>query len=80
MIHFYEIKKQLHRKKSYLKQRKSGIFLLPNLLTTTGLFFAFYAIVSAMNGDFEIAATAVFISLLADVFDGRVARFNQYNQ
>lgn len=53
---------------------KPGIFLLPNLLTTAGLFFAFYSIVAAMNGKFELASMAVFIALIADAFDGRVAR------
>ena len=70
-------KKIHYRKKRSGTQSKPGIFLLPNLLTTTGLFFAFYAIVSAINGDFEIAAPAIFIALLADAFDGRVARLTQ---
>ncbi len=56
------------------KKRPRGIYLLPNLLTTAALFAAFYAIVVAMKGDFEIAAMAVFVSMVADGLDGRVAR------
>ncbi len=51
-----------------------GIYLLPNLLTTAALFAGFYAIVAAMKGYFEIAAIAIFIAMLADGLDGRVAR------
>ena len=51
-----------------------GIYLLPNLLTTAAFFAGFYAIVAAMKGYFEIAAIAIFIAMLADGLDGRVAR------
>lgn len=54
--------------------RRKGIYLLPNLLTTAGLFAGFYAIVSAMEGFYEIAAIAMFIAMIADTLDGRVAR------
>lgn len=51
-----------------------GIYLLPNLFTTAGLFAGFYAIVAAMKGNFEIACIAVFIAMITDALDGRVAR------
>lgn len=51
-----------------------GIYLLPNLLTTAGLFSGFFAIVSSMNGHFEHAAIAIFIAMIFDGLDGRVAR------
>jgi len=54
--------------------RKNGIYLLPNLLTTAALFAAFYSIVAAMKGLFDIAAMAIFVSMIADGLDGRVAR------
>ncbi len=50
------------------------IYLLPNLLTTAALFAGFYAIVAAMKGNFEVAAVAIFIAMLLDGMDGRVAR------
>lgn len=51
-----------------------GIYLLPNLFTTAALFSGFYAIVAAMKGYFDSAAMAVFVSMIADTLDGRVAR------
>jgi CDP-diacylglycerol--serine O-phosphatidyltransferase len=51
-----------------------GIYLLPNLLTTAGLFSGFYAVVSSMNGHFVNAALAIFIAMIFDGLDGRVAR------
>lgn len=54
--------------------RKRGIYLLPNLFTTGALFAGFYAIVQAMNNRFEFAAVAIFIAMVLDGLDGRVAR------
>jgi CDP-diacylglycerol--serine O-phosphatidyltransferase len=54
--------------------RKRGIYLLPNLFTTAALFAGFYAIVQAMNGRFEFAAVAIFVAMILDGLDGRVAR------
>ncbi|WP_028305365.1 CDP-diacylglycerol--serine O-phosphatidyltransferase [Oceanospirillum maris] len=56
------------------KVRRRGIYLLPNLFTTGALFSGFYAIVSAMNGVFDNAAIAIFVSMILDGLDGRVAR------
>ncbi|NRD72554.1 CDP-diacylglycerol--serine O-phosphatidyltransferase [Shewanella sp. VB17] len=54
--------------------RRKGIYLLPNLLTTAGLFSGFYAVIASMNGLFELASIAVFVAMLCDGLDGRVAR------
>ena len=54
--------------------RRRGIYLLPNLFTTAGLFAGFYAIVAAMSNNFESAAIAVFVAMIMDGVDGRVAR------
>lgn len=54
--------------------RRRGIYLLPNLFTTAALFAGFYAIVAAMHSRFEAAAVAIFIAMLLDGVDGRVAR------
>jgi CDP-diacylglycerol--serine O-phosphatidyltransferase len=53
---------------------RQGIFLLPNLFTTGALFAGFYAIIAAIKGQFEIAAIAIFLAMLLDGLDGRVAR------
>ena len=55
-------------------KRGRGIYLLPNLLTTAALFAGFYAVLAAMNGQFEKAAIAIFVAMLLDGLDGRVAR------
>ncbi|BFM10427.1 CDP-diacylglycerol--serine O-phosphatidyltransferase [Simiduia litorea] len=54
--------------------RHKGIYLLPNLFTTGALFSGFYAIIAGMNGNFEAAAIAIFVAMLLDGLDGRVAR------
>src|SRR5438105_7194997 len=56
------------------KKSQRGIYLLPNLLTTAALFAGFYSIVTAMKGHFETAAIAIFVAMIADGLDGRVAR------
>lgn len=53
---------------------RRGIYLLPNLLTTAGLFAGFYAVVASMQGHFENAAIAIFIAMIMDGLDGRMAR------
>jgi CDP-diacylglycerol--serine O-phosphatidyltransferase len=60
---------------SIVRYERKGIYILPNLFTTASLFAGFYAIVSAMSGNFEIAAIAIFISMVLDGLDGRVARW-----
>jgi CDP-diacylglycerol--serine O-phosphatidyltransferase len=54
--------------------RLRGIYLLPNLFTTAALFSGFYAVISGMHGKFEAAAIAIFIAMIFDGLDGRVAR------
>jgi CDP-diacylglycerol---serine O-phosphatidyltransferase len=53
---------------------RRGIYLLPNLLTTGALFAGFYAIIAAIDGNFERAGVAVFVAMVFDGLDGRVAR------
>jgi CDP-diacylglycerol--serine O-phosphatidyltransferase len=55
-------------------RRRRGIYLLPNLFTTAALFSGFYAIVAAIQGHFEVAAIAIFVGMILDGLDGRVAR------
>ena len=54
--------------------RRKGIYLLPNLLTTGGLFAGFYSIVASIDGNFQQAAWAIFVAMFLDGLDGRVAR------
>lgn len=57
-----------------LTENRSGFYLLPNLFTTAGLFSGFYAVVAALKGHFEIAAISIFIAMILDSADGRIAR------
>lgn len=54
--------------------RRKGIYLLPNLFTTGALFAGFYAIISAINANFEQAGLAIFFGQILDGMDGRIAR------
>ncbi len=56
------------------KPRPRGIYLLPNLFTSGGLFAGFYAVIAASQGRFSEACIAVFIAAILDGLDGRVAR------
>ena len=53
---------------------RRGVYLIPNLLTTSALFSGFYAIIASINGDFSKACIAIFVAQLLDGADGRVAR------
>ncbi|MDN3575783.1 CDP-diacylglycerol--serine O-phosphatidyltransferase [Chitinimonas viridis] len=57
-----------------LNLRRQSIYLLPNSFTLAALFAGFYAIVQAMNHRFEPAAVAIFVAMVLDGMDGRVAR------
>lgn len=59
------------------RRRRRGIYWLPNLFTTAALFAGFFAIVQAMNGRFELSALAIFVAMVFDGLDGRVARFTR---
>jgi CDP-diacylglycerol---serine O-phosphatidyltransferase len=57
-----------------MSARRRGIYLLPNLFTTSALFGGFYAIIAATNGRYEAAAIAMFVAMILDGMDGRIAR------
>ena len=57
-----------------VKTPPRGVYLLPNLFTTGALFSGFYAVIAGMNGQFEAAAIAIFVAMVFDGLDGRVAR------
>ena len=57
--------------------RRRGIYLLPNLFTLAALFAGFYAIVQAMNLNFDLASIAIMFAMVLDSLDGRVARLTK---
>ena len=66
------MKNEQNQEPSLIQSR--GIYLLPNLFTTAALFAGFYSVVAAMKGIFDVAAIAIFVAMVADTLDGRVAR------
>jgi len=57
------------------KTGRKGIYVLPNLFTSASLFGGFYAIIAAIQTNYEIAAVAILVSCLFDALDGKIARF-----
>lgn len=57
-----------------MSNRRRGIYLLPNLFTTGALFAGFYSIIASINQQFEMAAIAIFVAMVLDGMDGRIAR------
>jgi CDP-diacylglycerol--serine O-phosphatidyltransferase len=57
-----------------LPESKTGFYFLPNIITTAALFAGFYAVVAALKGSFEPAAVWIFIAMILDGADGRIAR------
>jgi CDP-diacylglycerol--serine O-phosphatidyltransferase len=53
---------------------RKGVYILPNLFTTAGLFSGFYSIIATLNHDYRLAAIMVLVAQLCDVLDGRIAR------
>ncbi|PID66484.1 MAG: CDP-diacylglycerol--serine O-phosphatidyltransferase [Gammaproteobacteria bacterium] len=56
------------------KKHKYGVYLWPNLVTTMALMFGFYSVLAAINDDFQRAAICIFVAMLLDGMDGRIAR------
>ncbi|MBI3303525.1 MAG: CDP-diacylglycerol--serine O-phosphatidyltransferase [Deltaproteobacteria bacterium] len=59
-----------------LRMRR-GVYLLPNLVTTGGLFCGFYAIIATLREEYLVAAIAVLVAQVFDALDGRVARMTK---
>ncbi len=56
------------------ERRRTGIYLLPSLLTTGNLFCGFFAMLLTVDGRYAEAAVAIFVAMIMDALDGRVAR------
>lgn len=73
-----EVKKRRFRKKRWRRLEEGeihiGAYIVPNLFTTGNLMSGFFGIVSSINGDFQLAAVAIFVSCVFDILDGKVAR------
>jgi len=68
------VRGRFRRRRRRRERRGRGFYLLPHLVTTTGLFFGFYAIVQAFTGDPDRAALGIVLASVCDALDGRLAR------
>jgi len=59
---------------SEVLKRPKGIYMLPNMITLAALFGGFYAVVMAMNDRYDLATIGIFVAMVLDSLDGRVAR------
>ncbi|MBI4764838.1 MAG: CDP-diacylglycerol--serine O-phosphatidyltransferase [Deltaproteobacteria bacterium] len=66
-----------NRRNKNREDRRRGIYVLPNLVTTGGLFCGFYAIIAAISGNFYQAALSILIAAVLDGLDGRIARLTR---
>jgi CDP-diacylglycerol---serine O-phosphatidyltransferase len=62
------------RRRRRIPPLRKGVYLVPNLFTSGGLFAGFYSIIATLSGDFWLAAAMILIAQLCDVLDGRIAR------
>ncbi|NOT56842.1 MAG: CDP-diacylglycerol--serine O-phosphatidyltransferase [Deltaproteobacteria bacterium] len=62
------------RKRIVTPPLRRGVYLLPNLVTTGGLFCGFFSVISTFRENYLIAAIAVLVALVCDALDGRIAR------
>jgi len=53
---------------------RKGIYILPNTLTLCGMFSGFYALLSAIKGNYPAASWAVMVAMVFDGLDGWIAR------
>lgn len=72
-----ELRRRALKKENRINKMKRGIFILPSLLTLTSIFFSFFGIVSAINGDYVLAAVLILIAGFFDGVDGKVARLTK---
>jgi CDP-diacylglycerol---serine O-phosphatidyltransferase len=60
-----------------VRRLQRGVIILPSAFTLGNLFLGIWAIVSASRGMFDTAAWLIVLAALADMFDGRIARFTR---
>ena len=65
------------RRRRRIPPLRHGVYILPNLFTTAGLFAGFYSIISTLNARYDVAATMILVAQLCDVLDGRIARLTR---
>src|SRR5213593_613035 len=62
------------RRRRRIPPLRKGVYLLPNLFTSAGLFSGFYSIICTLNKWYWLAAVMILVAQLCDALDGRIAR------
>jgi CDP-diacylglycerol--serine O-phosphatidyltransferase len=65
------------RRRRRIPPLRRGVYIVPNLFTSAGLFAGFYSIICTLGGHYRQAAVMILVSQLCDVLDGRVARLTR---
>jgi len=65
------------RPRRRIPELRKGVYILPNLFTTAGLFAGFYSIIATLNHDYRLAAIMILAAMLCDTLDGRIARLTR---
>ena len=64
----------MNRRHSHDSRPSTHIYVLPNLLTTTNMFFGYMSIIFAIRGEYHFGSYAIVAAAVFDLLDGRVAR------
>ncbi len=72
-----EAEREPGRRRRRIPPLRKGVYILPNLFTTAGLFAGFYAIIATLNHDYRLASIMILVSMLCDLLDGRIARLTR---
>jgi CDP-diacylglycerol--serine O-phosphatidyltransferase len=65
------------RRRRRIPPLRRGVYILPNLFTSAGLFAGFYSIIATLNHEYRLAAIMILVSQFCDVLDGRIARLTR---
>jgi CDP-diacylglycerol--serine O-phosphatidyltransferase len=65
------------RRRRRIPPLRKGVYILPNLFTSGGLFAGFYSIICTLNEQYWLAAAMILVAQLCDVLDGRIARLTR---
>src|SRR5882724_3682287 len=65
------------RRRRRIPPLRKGVYLLPNLFTSAGLFSGFYSIICTLNKWYWLAAVMILVAQLCDALDGRIARLTR---
>jgi CDP-diacylglycerol---serine O-phosphatidyltransferase len=65
------------RRRRQIPPLRKGVYLVPNLFTSAGLFAGFYSIIATLNHGYRLAAVMILVAQLCDMLDGRIARLTR---